>query len=389
MKKPSEVFKSIRFAKGESRDKPHSSTDNEEHYTVGEKEWGQQLQHAKKMAMQEEKKDKYDEGEYDREGDMAKSDLRSVIANAKRLHDMIEDADNLPEWCQNKITLAEDYISTVANYMTSELDEETKLEEATSAAIRMQRALQRTKEQREREQRAGEALLKPKQPVKKEEVEQLHEIGDTKKGQKLLQMVNKRAVNRLTSKKADTDPVYAKKAQQTHLAADERLKENTEQIDEIVKGEVKDDIKALDSTSFFKKHGVKKSQAKNMEEETVSEAYNTVSPSSYDDHPMVAFRKKENEKPPFDGPYKKTKGTVTDKSGAKHGPMSIARDLARKALKKQSDAIKPKQTMAKESLDESRKTDIVKEAFKKAKKKNDDTFQPEPELGSTVVKADN
>ena len=307
MKKPSEIFKSIRFAKGEPRDKPHSSTDNEEHYAVGEKEWGQQLQHAKKMAMQEEKKDKYDEGEYDQEGDMAKSDLRSIIANAKRLHDMIEDADNLPEWCQNKITLAEDYISTVANYMTSELDEETKLEEATSAAIRMQRALQRAKEQREREQRAGEALLKPKQPevpMKKEEVEQ---------------------------------------------------------IDEIIKREVKDDIRALDSLSFLKKHGVKKGQAKNMTE--------------------------GKDDVPFDPPYKKTTGTVTDKSGAKHAPMSMARDLARKALKKQSDSLKPK--LKQESLEESRKSDIVKEAFKKAKKKNDDTFQPEPELGSTVVKADN
>ena len=61
----------------------------------------------------------------------------------------------------------------------------------------------------------------------KEEIEQLDEVGDTAKGQKLLRMVNKRAVNRLTSKKADTDPAYAKKAQQTHLAADERLKEDT------------------------------------------------------------------------------------------------------------------------------------------------------------------
>ena len=73
--------------------------------------------------MTEEKKDKYDEGEYDQEGDMAKSDLRSIMANAKELHDMIDDADNLPEWCQNKITLAEDYISTVANYMTAEMNE--------------------------------------------------------------------------------------------------------------------------------------------------------------------------------------------------------------------------------------------------------------------------
>ena len=68
-------------------------------------------------------KDKFDIGEYDQEGDMAKSDLRSIMANAKKLHDMIEDADNLPEWCQNKITLAEDYISTVANYLTAEMNE--------------------------------------------------------------------------------------------------------------------------------------------------------------------------------------------------------------------------------------------------------------------------
>jgi hypothetical protein len=78
----------------------------------------------------EEKKDKYDEGEYDREGDMAKSDLRSIIANAQKLHDMIDDADNLPEWVQSKITLSEDYISTVANYMTAEMNEEVKDEYA-------------------------------------------------------------------------------------------------------------------------------------------------------------------------------------------------------------------------------------------------------------------
>jgi hypothetical protein len=36
---------------------------------------------------------------------------------------MLEDNDNLPEWVQSKITLAEDYISTVSNYMSSEIDE--------------------------------------------------------------------------------------------------------------------------------------------------------------------------------------------------------------------------------------------------------------------------
>jgi hypothetical protein len=61
--------------------------------------------------------------------------------------------------------------------------------------------------------------------LRNEEAEQLDEVGDTKKGQKLLRMVNKRAIDRLVSKKADKDPAYARKAMDTHLAADIRLKE--------------------------------------------------------------------------------------------------------------------------------------------------------------------
>ena len=67
-----------------------------------------------------------DSQEYDYEGDMAKSDLRSIIHNAKTLHDMLDDDTNLAEWCQSKITLAEDYISTVTNYMRSEMNEEVE-----------------------------------------------------------------------------------------------------------------------------------------------------------------------------------------------------------------------------------------------------------------------
>jgi hypothetical protein len=67
-----------------------------------------------------------DQGEYDYEGDMAKSQLRSIMANAKRMHDMLEENTNLPEWVQSKITLAEDYISTAANYMEGEMNEEMK-----------------------------------------------------------------------------------------------------------------------------------------------------------------------------------------------------------------------------------------------------------------------
>lgn len=73
-----------------------------------------------------------DAGEYDYEGDMAKSQLKSIITNAQRLHDMLEDTTNLPEWVQSKITLAEDYVLTAANYMEGEMNEEALAELAAS-----------------------------------------------------------------------------------------------------------------------------------------------------------------------------------------------------------------------------------------------------------------
>ena len=101
---------------------------------------------------------------------------------------------------------------------------------------------------------------------------------------------------------------------------------------------------------------------------------------------IQARQKKADDanKPPFDGPYTTRPSTVTDKSGAKHTPMSRARDLARNAAKRQAQKIP-----VKEGLEESRKVEIVKEIMKKGKKKEDNSFQAEPVIGSTVVKADN
>ena len=123
-KKLSSFISSIKYAKLDPKhDKgPEGSTDDEEHGSVGQKEWQQQLDHAKKRAMMTtEAKEKT---EYDYEGDMARGQLQSIISNAQRVHDMLEDNDNIAEWVQSKITLAEDYISTVANYMMSEVDEQ-------------------------------------------------------------------------------------------------------------------------------------------------------------------------------------------------------------------------------------------------------------------------
>jgi hypothetical protein len=93
-------------------------------------------------------KDKYDIGEYDQEGDMAKSDLRSIIANSKRVHDMLKDDDNLPEWVQSKITKAEDYMSTVANYLESEMNEAVKMPKQTRAEKEYRKITGKTVDQR-------------------------------------------------------------------------------------------------------------------------------------------------------------------------------------------------------------------------------------------------
>lgn len=72
-----------------------------------------------------------DKGEYDYEGDMAMSQLRSIMHNAQQINDMLKPDTNMPEWVQSKITLAADYISTCADYLQSN---EEDLDEATTTA---------------------------------------------------------------------------------------------------------------------------------------------------------------------------------------------------------------------------------------------------------------
>jgi len=67
------------------------------------------------------------------------------------------------------------------------------------------------------------------------------------------------------------------------------------------------------SKSWKRRDGLDKAVDRLTKEETVTEA--------------------KDETPPFDGPYTKTPGTVKDKSGAVHTPMSRAKHLARQAMK--------------------------------------------------------
>jgi len=99
--------------------------------------------------------------------------------------------------------------------------------ESSSASVRMHRALQREKEKREFSQRYAEKhfpIGKKPEPIKEPKKDQdVIEYGDTAKGQKMLTKVQKRAVDRVVSKKAETDPKYAKKNADTADRAWERM----------------------------------------------------------------------------------------------------------------------------------------------------------------------
>jgi hypothetical protein len=70
--------------------------------------------------------------EYGMEGDKAKKDLKSVAMAAKELHSILGDNQDLPEWVQDKITRALDYINSSNEYMHQETGDEVVAEKAVS-----------------------------------------------------------------------------------------------------------------------------------------------------------------------------------------------------------------------------------------------------------------
>ena len=435
MKKVSDVFKSIRYAKLDpNHDKgPKGSTDDEEHYTISSKEYGQQLDHAKKRAMMTtEAKEKT---EYDYEGDMARGQLQSVINNAQRVHDMLEDNDNLPEWVQSKITLAEDYISTVANYMMSEIDEEVdQIDELsnnmlsrykTAAGADASKADKAGDYNKGNKRFGGIVRATKKQfanDMKKEEVEEmkLQESGGDvvfKKGDDHIEKYGEDSFALYKNGKKSkyyTSIEAAKKAmneefvqegrpsQRHPLEGHEYHKKTNAELEYIAKdahkaaeamkshnttAENKYRDQANDSATvrhFRKTSGMPewyKKKYGHMKEGTVNEVM---------DEPKYSLsiqarqkRADDANKPPFDGPYKKTSPVTTDKSGAKHGPMSVARHLARQAMQRQSASLK--KPVKEQAM--SNKAKIVKDAAKKKKTgESEDAFQSEPIMTKSPTK---
>lgn len=62
----------------------------------------------------------YDQSEYNDEAGMVKSNLITTIRMALELANHIDDNDNLPEWCQEKIVVAKGMIVAVGDYIISQ-----------------------------------------------------------------------------------------------------------------------------------------------------------------------------------------------------------------------------------------------------------------------------
>lgn len=81
----------------------------------------------------------YNVGEYDREGDMAKDQLRTVNDAAKELYSIIQADENLPEWVQAKITKAMDYLDTARDYLkANKYAEDIDMDEAEYGGRKVQ-----------------------------------------------------------------------------------------------------------------------------------------------------------------------------------------------------------------------------------------------------------
>ena len=62
----------------------------------------------------------FEDSDVHEEAGMVKSNLYNTATKSAQLHDMIGDADNVPEWVQEKIAVMSEYASVIHDYLTYE-----------------------------------------------------------------------------------------------------------------------------------------------------------------------------------------------------------------------------------------------------------------------------
>ena len=66
----------------------------------------------------------------DHEAGMAKNELRDMISNASKIDTMVSEGDQLPGWVSAYISLAADYMHSVAEYMEGEMSRDQEMTDA-------------------------------------------------------------------------------------------------------------------------------------------------------------------------------------------------------------------------------------------------------------------
>jgi hypothetical protein len=337
-----------------------------------------------------------DEQEYGYEGDMALNQLATLTRCAEMIKDLLKPDTDMPEWVQSKITLATDYIQTAADYMYSEMKESVEqIDELSNATLRgyadkARTDIQKTLPKLHTDDKAAgridkrvaglaaSTIAKVKNNMKKEEVEQIDEISDNLAGN-YLKKVNNNLIKKV-GMKPDLYNHLEPKRQKGATRALNRLMKPVEEATDSDGGPPTEAAATLTVTGQPKLN------------KTIGQTK------------LIPYVQEGKEtKPPFDKPYTTTKAVVTDKSGAKHTPMSRARDLARKAMAKkpveeQSNVTPNPFTVPEIDIGKapkkSRQMNIVREAMADAKKKKkevteagSDKFIADPELTSQITKS--
>jgi len=393
------------------------------------------------IRMQEAK----DPGEYDQEGDMSMTQLRSIIYHAQELHDQLNKNDNLPEWVQSKITLAQDYVQTACDYMYSQKNEEV-VQEKRGLWDNIHAKRQRIKNG------SGESMRKPgskgapsaedlknsqvKEEVVAEKIEQMDEAvqikyhmgTDTYHGKlngksfkipatsQSHEMNSKHIKKHAPNMDDESAGHLAKKLRHYYRNVDhnpaQTYKEEVEQIEEgrpsqqhPIEGheyhkksdaELRYILKDAGNAAKAMKDHSPRAESKYLDQ--VNDASTVLSFRQRNGTPAWYKKKYDHVKesvdtPPFtpDAP-KKNLGVVV---GKRPEGMSKARHLARLAMKGE---LNKKKTVKEDSAPDVEKTNtpakrtvskttmIVKDAAKSSKEKNKDKFEAEPELSSQIVR---
>ena len=109
-----------------------------------------------KLMTDEDMFEPQDSGEYDREGEMAKDDIKTVVRHAQALEKILGDDDNLPEWVQAKLAKIEGMMTAVDDYMQNQKSSDSDSSDTDDGEM----AEERTSKRDNRAEKAGRKVAK-------------------------------------------------------------------------------------------------------------------------------------------------------------------------------------------------------------------------------------